>query len=122
MRRITSMVLAGFALATSVPAFAAQGSYSSALRTMLSQTAAGTCPASLMADDLLKACKEQLPRLKPEMMAAGPIKSLTFVKADTVKGERMETYKVGFTKGAPQTWHIGGFKEGKFRSAYNDGK
>ena len=87
---------------------------------MLSQTAAGTCPAEIMAEKLLSACKEQLPKLKPEMTAAGPIKSVIFVKADIRKGQRIETYKVAFAKGASQTWHIGDFKDGKFGAAYSD--
>jgi hypothetical protein len=81
------------------PAMAAKGSYSNALRKILTQTVAGSCAADIMAPKLLNACHEQMSRLQPGLAALGPIKSITFVRADMHKGERMETYKVAFAKG-----------------------
>lgn len=118
MRTTISMLLAG-AVAMSVPAFAAQDQHAAALRTILTRTAAGACPADMMQPTLLKACNEQLPKLGPALAAAGPIKSMTFVKADP-SGRHTETYKVAFAKGKTMTWHIGGLKNGKFDSVYAD--
>ena len=66
-----------------------------------------------MQPKLLEACKEQMSKMGPPLAAAGPIKTLTFVKADQTR-KRTETYKVTFEKGKPETWLIGGLKNGKF--------
>jgi len=114
-----SLIFAGATLAMSVPVAAAQGHHSAALRTILTRTAGGTCPADMMQAKLLKACKQHLAKSGPPLAAKGPIKALTFIKAErTVK--RTEFYRVTFEKGKPETWLIGGLKNGKFSELYTD--
>ena len=110
-------LFAGAALAMSAPVVAAQGNYAAALRTILTKTAAGTCPADMMQPKLLEACKQQMAKMGPMLAAKGPIKKLTFLKAD-LTGGREETYMVTFKKGKPQTWLIGGLENGKFSGLY----
>jgi hypothetical protein len=114
---IFPFLFAGAALAMSTPAVATQGNYAAALRTILTKTAAGTCPADMMQPKLLEACKQQMPKMGPTLAAKGPIKKLTFLKAD-LTGGREEAYMVTFKKGKPQTWLIGGLENGKFSGLY----
>jgi hypothetical protein len=114
-----SILFAGAALVMSAPVVAAQGHHSAALRTILTRTAAGTCPADMMQTELLKACNQQISKSGPPLAARGPIKALIFIKADKTSG-RTETYKVTFEKGTPETWLIGGLKNGKFAELYTD--
>ncbi|MEG3091371.1 hypothetical protein [Sphingomonas sp. PB1R3] len=100
---------------------AEQGQYADQLRAMFTSVAGGTCPAELMADGLLKACREQLPQMAPGLKAAGPIKTITFLKTEQANGERFEQYQVAFTNGAPSKWTIGGLQDGKFKSVYSLG-
>lgn len=100
---------------------AEQGQYAAQLRAMFMSVAAGTCPADLMADDLLKACQQQLPQMAPGLKAAGPIKMITFLKTEQANGDRYEQYQVTFTNGAPSKWTIGGLQDGKFKSVYSLG-
>jgi hypothetical protein len=105
-----------------VPATAAdQGQYSAALGKMLAQTAAGTCPADLMGDRLLAACREQLPAMRTALVAAGPVTAMSFVMARGDGATRIETYKVTFAKGDATLWHIGGLHDGKFETVYSRG-
>ncbi|MGE7206149.1 hypothetical protein ACQKJZ_10775 [Sphingomonas sp. NPDC019816] len=100
---------------------AEQGQYAGQLRAMFTSVAAGTCPADLMADALLKACQEQLPQMLPALKAGGPIKAITFLKSEQANGERYEQYQVTFTNGAPSKWTIGGLQDGKFRAVFSLG-
>jgi len=99
-----------------------EGTYSGALRTMLTQAAAGTCPADIMGEGLLKACREQIANMAPALKAAGPIQSITFVRAEQLNGERFETYKVSFATGAPSNWHIGALHGNKFDAVFSNGE
>ena len=100
----------------------AAGQYSDALRTMLTQAAAGTCPADIMGDGLLKACREQIANMAPALKAAGPIQSITFVGAEQLNGDRFETYKVSFAAGPPSNWHIGALHGNKFDAVFSNGQ
>ena len=100
---------------------AEQGQYAGQLRAIFTAVASGTCPADLMADGLLKACQDQLPRMAPDLKAAGPVKTITFVQAEQISGERYEQYRVIFTNGAPSKWTICGLRNGKFQSVYSLG-
>jgi hypothetical protein len=113
------ILFSGTALVISAPVTAAAGNYAAALRTMLTRTAAGTCPADMMQPKLLEACKQQMSKMGPPLAAKGRIKTLTFLKAD-MTGGREETYMVTFEKGKPQTWLIDGCKNGKFAGLYTD--
>lgn len=121
MRYEVMSLAAVAALLIAGPAAAESGRYAGALKKMLSGTAAGNCPADLMGDGLLAACKEQLPRMKADLVAAGPIKTMTFVSAVGEGGERVETYDVTFAKGATAKWQIGKFQNGKFQATYSNG-
>lgn len=81
----------------SAPATATPSNYAAALRTMLTRTAAGTCPADMMQPKLLAACKQQMSKMGPALAAKGRVKTLTLLKAD-MTGGREETYKVTFEK------------------------
>jgi len=72
-----------------------------------------------MQPKLLEACRQQMSKMGPPLAAKGPIKTLKFLKAD-LAGGREETYKVTFQKGKPETWLIGGLKNGKFSGLYTD--
>jgi len=119
MRFTTSMICVASLAGIAMPALADHGGYSGALRTILTQTAAGSCAAELMAPRLLSACQEQLPRLKASLAGLGPIRSIAFVNAAKHKGKRVETYKVTFAKGDTVTWHIGDLNGGKYESVYS---
>ena len=120
--RYEVMSLAGVAaLLIAGPAAAEPGQYAGALKKMLSETAAGNCPADLMGDRLLAACKEQLPRMRTALVAEGPIKKMTFATAVGQGEERIETYDVTFTKGTTAKWQIGIFQNGKFQVTYSNG-
>lgn len=108
-------------LVVAAPAAAEQGKYNSALKEMLSGTASGTCPADLMGDQLLAACKEQLPRMQPELAALGPVKTMKFLSAVGQGDQRVESYDVTFAKGATTKWQIGKFQGGKYQIAYSAG-
>jgi hypothetical protein len=112
-------LFSGAVLAMSAPVAAAQGNYSAALRTILTRTATGTCPADMMQPKLLEACKQQMSKMGPPLAKKGPIKKLALLKSD-LAGGREETYMVTFEKGKPQTWLIGGLKDGKFSGLYSD--
>ena len=100
----------------------AAGQYSDALRTMLTQAAAGTCPADIMGDGLLKACREQIANMAPALKAAGSIQNITFVMAEQLNGDRFETYKVSFAAGPPSNWHIGALHGNKFDAVFSNGQ
>lgn len=100
---------------------AEQGRYSGQLRTMLTAVAGGTCPEALMGEELLKACRQQLPKMAPAIKAAGAIQSITFDTAQDANGQRYEKYTVAFASGKPSAWVIGGLKDGKFESVYSLG-
>jgi hypothetical protein len=59
--------------------------------------------------------------MAPDLKAAGPVKTITFVQAEQISGERYEQYRVIFTNGAPSKWTIGGLRNGKFQSVYSLG-
>jgi hypothetical protein len=114
-----SFLIAGAALTMSAPNASAQGRYSAALRTILTRTASGTCPADMMQAKLLKACRQQIAKSGPPLASKGTIKALNFIKA-THTADRTEFYKVFFTKGNPEIWLIGGLESGKFAEFYTD--
>ena len=111
----TSALAALLTLAT--PALAAQDSYAGALRTMLTQTAAGTCPADLMGEQLLGACTAQIANMRGALAAMGPVTDMKLVKAEGEGEARIETYQVTFTNGRVMNWNIGGLRDGKFDTA-----
>ena len=100
---------------------AEQGLYADQPRTMMTAVAGGTCPEALMGEGLLKACREQLPKMAPAIKAAGAIQSVTFDKAQDANGQRYEKYTVSFANGKPSSWVIGGLKDGKFEAVYSLG-
>ncbi|MBB4085639.1 hypothetical protein [Sphingomonas carotinifaciens] len=122
MRRSVAALAIAVGAVTLSPASAADGGkFGDALRVMLSGTAAGQCPADVMGDALLAACREQLPALQSSLAAAGAIKAMTFVAATGGDADRIETYTVTFEKGPPTTWQIGHPNNGKFDMAYSAG-
>lgn len=120
-RNFAALAIALGAVALSPASAADSGKFGNALKKMLMGTAAGECPADVMGDALLAACREQLPALQPSLAAAGPIKAMTFVTATGNDADRVETYTVTFEKGEPSTWQIGRPNKGKFDMAYSAG-
>lgn len=101
---------------------AEEGRYEDALRRMITETAAGSCPADIMGAPLLAACEQQLPQMSAGLAGLGPIESITFVRAeDGGQYGRVETYAVKFSGGQSLNWGIGGEKDGKFDVAYTGG-
>ena len=120
--RLKLMLAAATAAAglVSFPAMAqeGEGQYASDLRRMIAETAAGACPADLMAEQLLAACQQQLPTMSAGLSSLGAVQSIVFVKAEDTPAGRVETYAVAFANGAVLTWGIGHKKDGKYGAAY----
>lgn len=114
-----SLLLAS-ATAATLTAFSAQaqeGQYEAGLTKMLTEAAAGRCPADVMGEALLAACNEQIAGMAPAMASLGAIEETTFVRAEESEGKRYEVYRVRFASGQVLTWRIGGLSEGRFESA-----
>ncbi|WP_322964584.1 hypothetical protein [Sphingomonas fuzhouensis] len=120
--RLGLIAVAALTMTTAATAQTAeQGRYSGQLRTMLTAVAGGTCPEALMGEELLKACRQQLPQMGPALRTAGAIQSMTFDKAQDANGQRYEKYTVTYANGKSTAWVIGGLKDGKFESVYSLG-
>lgn len=114
-----SLLLAGVAAAslTAFSAMAQEGQYEAGLTKMLTEAAAGRCPADVMGEQLLAACNAQISGMAPAMASLGAIEEMTFMSADEVEGKRHEVYRVRFASGQVLTWRIGGLTEGRFDTA-----
>lgn len=115
---MTAVAIAGLMAS---PAFAQSAEYEAALRKMISQTAAGTCPADVMGPDLLAACQQQLPQMSAGLASLGAIESAQFVRAEDRPEGRVEIYAVKFASGMTLNWGIGGLSDGKFNLAFAGG-
>ena len=111
-------VVAGGAAAQRVSA----GEYGPALRRMVTEAAAGRCPADMMAEPLLSACRNQMAQLGPALAALGAVEGVSFVNAETHDEARVETYAVKYAGGRTTIWSIGNRKDGKFTTAYTLGQ
>lgn len=103
------------------PAFGQAGEYEAPLRRMITETAAGTCPADIMGTGLLSACQEQLAQMSAGLASLGAIQSARFVRAEERPEGRVEIYAVSFASGVTLNWGIGGLRDGKFNVAYAGG-
>jgi hypothetical protein len=122
--RTPALLAAVAAVALSAPAFAQApaGEYGDALSRMLTEAAAGTCSAELMAEQLLAACNQQIAQMAPGLQSLGAVQSVTFVSAQETPEGRMEVYTVAFAGGQSMTWFIGGRQpDGKFAAAGTQG-
>jgi hypothetical protein len=110
------MMLAAVATAglLAFPAMAEDGQYAPQLSRIMTEAAAGTCLAELMAQPLLDACNAQIAAMAPSLNALGPVETMTFVSAEDTPGGRVESYSVKFTGGRTMTWFIGQESGGKF--------
>jgi hypothetical protein len=115
---ITAAAAAG---ALALPAVAQDAQYREALQTMITQTAAGSCPADVMGEALLAACEQQLPQMSAGLASLGAIESITFVRSEERPEGRLEIYTVKFSSGQSLNWAIGGFADGKFNVAFTGG-
>ncbi len=97
---------------------AGEGRYEDALRRMITETAAGSCPADIMGAPLLAACQQQLPQMSAGLAGLGALESVTFVRAEDRADGRLETYAVTFAGGQTLNWGIGGETDGKFDVAF----
>lgn len=116
-------LLAGAALLclTALPASAQEaGRYEGALRTMITEAAEGRCAADVMGAQLLAACNQQIAAMSSGLAQLGPIRTVTFVRAEEVEGARYETYSVAF-ESYTMEWRIGDLKDGKFETAGTSG-
>lgn len=113
------LLLAGLAAAaaTAFPAAAQDGEYAGALTRMLTEAAAGRCPADVMGEALLTACNEQIAGMAPALTGLGAIEETSFVRAEEVEGVRYETWNVKFAGGRTLVWRIGGLHDGRFTTA-----
>ncbi len=94
------------------------GEYADGLRRMIVETAVGTCPADVMAPDLLAACQQQLAQMSAGLASLGAIESMTFVRSEETPNGRIEIYTVRFASGQTLNWGIGGLQDGKYGVAY----
>lgn len=111
------------AAAVSLTAFSAsaqdgEGQYSADLQRMIAETSAGTCPADLMAEQLLAACQQQIAQMSAGLASLGAVESITFTNAEDTPNGRVETYAVKFASGQSLNWGIGHKKDGKYGAAY----
>ncbi|WP_029417752.1 hypothetical protein [Brevundimonas bacteroides] len=121
-RTLHATTLAGLMIA--LPAMAQdnqQGEYADALRRMIVETAAGSCPEDLMADGLLAACLQQLAQMSAGLASLGAVEAMTFVGAEETPNGRVETYSVRFASGQTLNWGIGGQQDSKYTVAYAGG-
>lgn len=122
MRKVMLFVTAAASMAAAGAAQAAdEGQYGPALRRIVAEAAAGTCPADLMAEPLLSACGNQMSQMKPALAALGPIEGVSFIKAEEDEYARIETYAVKYGGGKTWLWSVGNRKDGKFTVAYTIG-
>lgn len=127
MRLPLTLAAALAAAALALPAAAqtapemTEGRYEDALRRMITETAGGTCPADLMGEPLLAACRQQLPQMSAGLAGLGPIESIAFVRAEDRADGRLEIYEVKFAVGQTLVWGIGGEADGKFDVAFTGG-
>jgi hypothetical protein len=98
------------------------GQYGLALRRIVTEAAAGTCAADLMAEPLLSACRDQMPQMKPALAALGTVEGVSFIKAEAHDDARVETYAVKYSGGKTSLWSLGNRKDGKFTVAYTLGE
>lgn len=115
-----SLLLAGVAMAgmTAFSASAQDGQYAPALTRMLTEAAAGNCPADLMADELLAACQGQIAAMAAGLNSLGEIETMTYLGTEATPEGPVEMYSVVFSGGATMTWGIGQMQDGKFRAAF----
>lgn len=113
--------VAGLTAFSALAQEAASGQYETALRRMISETAAGTCPEDIMAEGLLTACRQQLPQMSAGLSSLGAIESVTFVRAEDTPQGRVELYTVRFAGGQSLNWGIGAESGGKFGVAFAGG-
>lgn len=118
MRTVMWVAMGALLTIGGVAQAADDGDYAPALRRMISETSAGRCPADVMADPLLAACKEQLPVMGPGLAKLGAIAAVTFIKAEDREGARIETYAVKHAGGKTMIWSLGNRVDGKFKIAY----
>lgn len=103
------------------PAFGQTGEFEAPLRRMITETAAGKCPADIMGTALLSACQEQLAQMSAGLASLGAIQSARFIRAEERPEGRVEIYAVSFASGMTLNWGIGGLRDGKFNVAYAGG-
>jgi hypothetical protein len=118
------LVTAFAGLITAPPVMAqdtSAGEYADALRRMIVETAAGSCPEDVMAAPLLAACQQQLAQMSAGLTTLGAIETMTFVRAEETANGRVEIYTVRFASGQSLNWGIGGLQDGKYTIAYAGG-
>lgn len=121
MRKL--MLFVATATMTAGAAHAAdEDQYGPALRRIVTEAAAGTCAADLMAEPLLSACRDQMPQMKPALAALGTVEAVSFIKAEAHDDARVETYAVKYSGGKTSLWSLGNRKDGKFTVAYTLGE
>lgn len=98
-----------------------EAQYQDALRRMIVETAAGSCPADVMGAPLLAACQQQLPQMSAGLASLGAVQTITFIRAEDRPEGRVEIYEVVFAGGQAMNWGIGAMNEGKFDTAFAGG-
>lgn len=119
------LMLAGLAMAglTATSVLAEEGVYTADLTRMVNDAAEGRCTAELMAENLLKACQEQIAALGPALKDLGAVQSITLAKSETPAVGRVETYVVAYAGGESLTWVIGARRDdGRFGALYVAGE
>lgn len=116
--RLTLIAAAASLIAFPAMAQEGDGQYAADLQRMITETAAGACPADIMAEQLLTACQEQLPQMSAGLTSLGAVQSITFKKAEDTPEGRVESYTVVFANGTTLNWGIGHKKNGKYAAAY----
>jgi len=114
---VIATLLLGTAAQAQAPT-AEAGQYRAALQRMITESAGGTCPADLMAEQLLTACQSQIANMSAGLQSLGEVQSVTFLRAETRPEGRVELYAVQYSGGQSLTWGIGAEQDGKFAIAF----
>lgn len=116
------MVVVAIAGLMALPAFAQSSNYAAALRRMIGDTTAGSCPPDIMGSELLAGCQEQLAQMSAGLASLGAVESARLLRTEDRPHGKVEIHEVKFANGITLNWGIGGHRDGKFKIAYAGGE
>lgn len=91
------------------------------LKQVLSESAKGNCPATLMSPMLKGTCESQMPGMSQALSAKGSINKTEFMGIQQSALGPAEVYKVTFSQGATMMWMINTGPDGKILVLWSPG-
>lgn len=101
---VASVLTAGAAFAQDP---ATDGQYRADLMTLITSVSGGTCPATLMGDEVLAKCEESIDQIGAALGGLGPVDMVTLSEATGEGADRVESYEVTFQSGDTLVWSLG---------------